>query len=612
MSNDTTTNSGWWQQLKDKVYDHYQGIVNKIKSPFIGLKNYFLQKENNDAITLNAMRENQFRLIKEESEQPHPDYGKLTQKITGDIKQYMQDMIDDEVKKLGPPPCKFTVATLGSMARGECGPETDLEVAFLIEEKNIENYKYFYALSQRLSDRIFLLGEHPDIGGKGLRMDEADNAPFHRRFFARNLSHEQAQEMQNEAIQNRDKKKMPYEGSRPFLTTYDEFAQFSSPNFTQDIKQQRQIANKAFEKEWEKAKNNPKNKAALQTEEGRKKLRNEIGYWVNQMHRPYSNRELGIANTAGKKLGRNMAHLYGDKPLYDAFAAKKKAHFDQAAPDGKKAREIFTKEKMHDDIAEMIQKGKSVYVNGELDKTLDIKRELYRFVEQFITNLGFYHECESQNCLEIVKELTQKGILSSDFGAQLSDFMQFATGLRLKEQATLKRQGYAAYLDEAEFNDDRTKMEKEITLLTEAISYMESTATPNKEAIDAKKRALVELKDKYDHLLEMAPGKIISQNDLALLKNKYLPIAQDIYKQAQAWTQGTERLGNNPTLPKADKEALEVAIDYVKKQPAGFFPTLTLLKEHAKQLEKPFIERCRNENLIRTKDRIKLTALKAW
>ncbi len=606
----------WWQSLKQNVAMAYNGIVNKIKSPFAGLSDYFKQKENKDSVDIKALREKHFNLIAQESKKPNPNYGDVTKLISADTKQFMGQIIQEEMNKLGKPPCEYSVITLGSMARQECGPVTDLEIGFLIKEKTVENYKYFQQLSQNLSDRLFLLGEHPDIGGKGLRMDEADNAPPHKRFFARNLTDEQARELQNDAIKNRDKKKMPNEGSRPFLATYDEFAEYSKPHYAQDKKELDKLRNAAFESEWEKAQKDPKNKTKLKTKAGTAELRKEIGSWVSQMYRPFSNRELNIADSAGKKLGRNMALLYGNEPLFNRFMAKRNNIFAQKDKEGKTGRQNIAKDKMKDDIAEIIQKGKSPYLTGKLDKTLDIKRGLYRFVEQFITNLGFYHQCKSQNCLDILDELKQKQIISPESGAKLNDYVQFITGLRLKEQSILKRQGFEAYLDQEEFDEDRIKLEKEIKQLEESINYMQSVPETTTDAIASKQRALVEMKDKYHHMLEMAPGKIISPSDLEQLKTKYVPMAQEIYSQAQLWTQGKENLGfTNNARPVAQKH-IEESVDYVRKHPGGFFPALNLLKQKEKDLSQEqaaaFVKKCEQEKLLTTKDRLMLTFKNLW
>ncbi len=607
----------WWQNLKLKVANAYNGIVDKIKSPFTGLSHYFKQKENKDSVFLNALREKHYNLIAQESNKPNPNYGDITKLISADTKKFINNIIQEEIKKLGKPPCEFSVFTLGSMARQECGPVTDLEIGFLIKEKTVENYKYFQQLSQNLSDRLFLLGEDPEIGEKGFRLDEADNAPGPiKRFFARNLTDEQAKELQNDAIKNRDKKKMPFKGSRPFIATYDEFAEYSKPHYAQDRKKLDKLRNAAFESEWEKVQKDPKNKAKLKTNAGTAELRKEIGSWVNQMYRPFSNRELNIADSAGKKLGRNMALLYGNEPLFKRFMEKRNKIFAQKDKEGKTGRQNIAKDKMRDDVVDIIQKGKSPYITGKLDKTLDIKRGLYRFVEQFITNLGFYHQCKSQNCLDILKELQQRQIISPELSSKLNDYVQFITGLRLKEQAILKRQGFEAYLDQTEFDDDRTKLETEIKQLEESIKYMQSVPETTTEAIAAKQRALVELKDKYHHMLEMAPGNIISPSDLEQLKTKYVPIAQEIYSQAQQWTQGKENLGFSANTRPVAAGHIEESVDYVRKHPGGFFPALNLLKQKEKDLSKEqaaeFAKKCEQEKLLTMKDRLMLTFKNLW
>lgn len=92
---------------------------------------------------------------------------------------YVNTRIAEIIEKLGTAPTKFCVFTMGSLARDESGFFTDLEIGILVEEKNPLVIDYFKRLSQRLADRLFLLGESCDVGGKGLRIDEADSAPDH-------------------------------------------------------------------------------------------------------------------------------------------------------------------------------------------------------------------------------------------------------------------------------------------------------------------------------------------------------------------------------------------------------------------------------------------------
>lgn len=609
----TTQQTGWMQPIKDALYNAYTGIMSYVSNPFTHLANYFNKNQNLDRQQLDNVRNKHFAAINTESQKATPNYVRLAKNITQDTKNYINKLIAEEVKRLGPPPCDFSVVTLGSMARKESGPLTDLEAAILMKEKSIRNYQYFYELSQNLSDRLFLLGEHPDIGGKGLRMDEADNAPPHLRFFARNATPEQVQNLLNEAIRNREWQKIPYEGSRPFLTTPEEFASYSQANFTQDkhalaVKKQEQ-----YVIELNKALNDPKNAKRAQTAQGLKEIKNEVNFWLNQMYRPFNARELNTANDAGKKLGRNMGLLYGNQALYNNFIKMRENEFQKKEKNGKTLRQNIAKSKMTDDVSDMIAKGKSIYVTGKLGKTLDIKRELYRFTEQFVTNLGFYHQCKNQNTFDIVHELKNKGILSPALATKMADFIQFTSGLRLKEQAVIKRQGFAAYFDQAEFDEDKEDFENQIKQLKSSIDYAEK-AKQAPETIAAKKRDLVKLESKYEHMLDMAPGKIFSASDVETLKQKYIPIATEIFKAADEWTKNKEKLGF-VTVPKQFTPAMKQAFNVAKCQPKGFFPALAKLKQEQKDL-KPnqlaaFVHHCQKEKLLTPDDFAKIAEIKA-
>lgn len=611
--NNSSTTSGWLQPIKDALYNAYTGIMNFVGNPFAKLSNYFKKDSNPDRENLDKNREAHYQAIQAEAQKPVPDYISLSKNITEDTKKYVTKMIDEEVKKLGKPPCEFSVITLGSMARKESGPVTDLEIGFLIKEKSVKNYQYFYQLSQNLSDRLFLLGEHPDIGGKGLRMDEADNAPPHLRFFARNISQDKAQQLVNQAVQNREWDKIPYEGSRPFLATPEEFASYSQPNFTQDKKLQAKICREQYERELAKALKDPNNAKKAKSLEGRKDIEKETRFWVNQMYKAFNPRELRTANDAGKKLGRNMDLLHGNQTLYNNFIKKRESYFSKKEKNGKTLRQNIAIDKMAGDIHEQIAKGKSVYVTGELGKTLDIKRELYRFVEQFVTNLGFFHHCKNQNTFDIVNELKSKGILNNELSAKLSDYIQFASGLRLKEQSVIKRQGFAAYFDQAEFDEDRKDLENEMKQLKDSIDYLEK-AKQAPDAIAAKKRDLVKLQNDYDHMLDMAPGKIFSNADIEALKTKYIPMSQEIFKAAKLWTENQQSI-QAANVSKQFTPAMKQAMNFMHKHPKGFFPALCKLKQEQKDLTKDqlsaFVNQCQKEKLLTAEDYAKFAQLKA-
>ena len=62
--------------------------------------------------------------------------------------QFAKKIIDESVKLLtSPPPCDFEAFAIGSIAKGEATPFSDLEFIFLIERKNQETVQYFELLA---------------------------------------------------------------------------------------------------------------------------------------------------------------------------------------------------------------------------------------------------------------------------------------------------------------------------------------------------------------------------------------------------------------------------------------------------------------------------------
>jgi ankyrin repeat protein/predicted nucleotidyltransferase len=91
------------------------------------------------------------------------DQKKSIQEIVGGLtegfKTILKEMIAEAQQLLGPPPVKWACIGMGSMARGEMCPYSDLEFAFLLEEESDEALQYFRILSHLLELQIINLGE---------------------------------------------------------------------------------------------------------------------------------------------------------------------------------------------------------------------------------------------------------------------------------------------------------------------------------------------------------------------------------------------------------------------------------------------------------------------
>ena len=69
----------------------------------------------------------------------------IQQQITGQYKNVMKDLCQYCVNVLGPPPCRFAVVGMGSLARREVTPYSDFEHIILLEvQENYESYLEYF------------------------------------------------------------------------------------------------------------------------------------------------------------------------------------------------------------------------------------------------------------------------------------------------------------------------------------------------------------------------------------------------------------------------------------------------------------------------------------
>ena len=91
----------------------------------------------------------------------------LSQRCNAWMVKFASDVIKQATEICGPPPCQFAAVAIGSMAKGETTPYSDLEFLFLIEEE--DSVSYFERLAVTA---YFIIGNLRETKLKYMGIDE--------------------------------------------------------------------------------------------------------------------------------------------------------------------------------------------------------------------------------------------------------------------------------------------------------------------------------------------------------------------------------------------------------------------------------------------------------
>lgn len=177
------------------------GVTEKSKKKYEGLEEALLKRlENFEQLFIHSFSKQvppksrylkmyrQFlKDIRIECENKHEDPFKISLFLTESFKRLINDFLKDAQEILGQPPTDWAAFSMGSMARWEMCPYSDIEFGFLVEQPTLETLDYFRKVSQFLKLRILNMGEteffcfgenEPSPTPNGFCMDTGGNTPL--------------------------------------------------------------------------------------------------------------------------------------------------------------------------------------------------------------------------------------------------------------------------------------------------------------------------------------------------------------------------------------------------------------------------------------------------
>jgi hypothetical protein len=269
------------------------------------------------------------------------------------------------------------------------------------------------------------------------------------RWWARYASPEQIAALAHAAEQ--EAMQTPFEGSPIFVATPQEFADFFDPRLPEKLA------------------------LAIHMSQKEKKI---ISYLLD--------------------LARNIRYMYGDSFLLDQYMDARDTYLQgppQDARQYKNRREEFSYCLLKYDVEKHGKPGSAI-VTGKLGDIVNIKEALYRFPEEVLTSLGFLFNVKVQNTAQIADQLVIMKCISSEWGNDLKDLMNFTVWLRLRKQMKLGKQGFDIPVTQKGYDE-----------LTQKLSL-------------------------YD-LRKVVPGQedsLLTPEIIDLLHAKYLPLEKKLYE----------------------------------------------------------------------------------
>lgn len=504
-----------------------------------------------------ASHRNELKKIREKAKEQVLDGSasgaEITYQISKGIRDFVANLYNEGIAKLGPPPCRFCLVALGSLARGESGPFPDVDNMLIIEKKTDEALYYFATLNQSVADQVWRLGESDRLGRPGIRFCPGGISTEYLTYDFRYIDN--PREAYLSSLEGKEKEELTeaYIRRNDLLDSIQEIKKKIALSPTSSLESKL----KALQDELEDASDHLE-RLKDQAYGGTKELTVSPDESDALLGLGQKNERLDFL----RSVLTDSLPIFGDSNLYKEYMALRATSGGAATP-SKEADEAKNKriEKLIRETvtSRLDQEAVNPVLSFKLPELIHVKFDLYRLPQLIVSYLAQLNGLKETNTIDRIQTLANRGVLDQAFARKLIKAMNELYKLRVLSQAgygeeyelfsTGTWESFSAYKKQVEEElaelhksepemDDKIKQCKEsIEALTEKVSVGDDAVRKTLADQEDTLRTLFRRRGKinfYKELLDQQFKKVEKQeyrkadpsNALAKLKEAVIPEQQ--------------------------------------------------------------------------------------
>lgn len=145
----------YWRENVETTYEQQKEITLTLKNKLVTIRSEYRKRLDQVSELFASWDCAVENLESEKNKMVNEQFIDAMKRVSGEcntaMKSFANDVIENGVKMITQkPPCRFAAVAMGSLARGESTPYSDLEFLFLVQEKTRGNMRYFHLLAMTI------------------------------------------------------------------------------------------------------------------------------------------------------------------------------------------------------------------------------------------------------------------------------------------------------------------------------------------------------------------------------------------------------------------------------------------------------------------------------